>query len=670
MNTRDRAGENPLLENNAPYGAPAFDRIRVEHFEPAIERAIERAREEVNRVANAPGVATFENTIEALEKSGEMLERVASIFFNLNAAATSDEMQEVARRVAPALAAFQHEVHANRALFARVKQARENVTGEMSPEQRALLERTWRAFIEGGANIEGPGRERFKEIVIELSRLSLDFERMVLADTNAFALHVTDEARLSGLPDGARDAAAAAAAGRGLDGWLFTLHEPVYVPFMKYADDRAAREEMYRARSSRGMKGDENDTREVIRKITATRLEKARLLGHDNHAARVLVDRMAGSPATVNRFIDELLTPAREAAERELREVAASAGGDLQAWDWSYHANKLKRQRFAIDDEMTRPYFQLERVQAGIFDLARRLYGVTFRPVDVPLYHEETRCFEALDGDDFLALLYLDYFPRENKGGGAWMTCFREQAGATRPLVSIVMNLPRPAGGKPSLLSFDEVTTFLHEFGHALHAMLSRCAYASTSGTNVYRDFVELPSQVMENWALEKEWLDTWAAHHETGEKIPGELVEKIRLSSRFASGYACCRQLGLAMIDMAWHSITTPVTGPVEDFERRAAARAALLPPVEGTSVSPAFTHVFSGGYAAGYYGYKWAEVLDADAFSLFKRDGIFNPATAAAFREHVLEKGGSEHPMTLYKRFRGAEPSITPLLEREGWQ
>jgi peptidyl-dipeptidase Dcp len=653
-----------------PYQAPAFDKIRVEHFEPAFEAAIALARAEVERVANATEEATFENTIVALERSGELLESVSAIFFNLNSAATSERMQEVACRVSPALAAFRHEVHANRALFARVKQVHDG-PAPGGAEERALLERTWRSFINGGANVEGPARERLKEIAVELSRLSLRFERLVLADTNAFTLHVTDEAGLSGLPGGARAAAEEEAAARGLEGWIFTLHEPSYAPFMKYADDAAAREKMYRARASRGARGNENDTAEVIRQITALRLEKARVLGHDSHAARVLVDRMAGSPGTVNRFIDELLSPALAVAREELREVSASASAELQAWDWSYYANKLKRERFAIDDEMTRPYFQLERVQAGIFDLARRLHGITFHASPVPVYHDEVRCFEARAADgSFLALLYLDYFPRENKEGGAWMTNFREQAGERRPLVSIVMNLTRPAGGKPALLSFDEVTTFLHEFGHALHAMLSRCAYVSTSGTNVYRDFVELPSQIMENWALEKEWLDTWAAHHETGACIPRELVENIRRSSRFASGYACCRQLGLAMIDMAWHTITRPVTGSIVDFERRASRRVALFPPVPGTSVSAAFTHVFSGGYAAGYYGYKWAEVLDADAFSLFKRRGIFDEATATAFREHILEKGASEHPMTLYKRFRGAEPSVDALLEREGWR
>ncbi|MDR1274216.1 MAG: M3 family metallopeptidase [Odoribacteraceae bacterium] len=665
---------NPLLADfDAPREAPPFDKIRTEHYEPAFEAAIHAARQEVGRVAASAAPPTFENTIVALERSGERLERVASIFFNLNAALTGERMQEIARRVSPALATFRHEVHANQALFARVKRVRDD-TPPLNDGQRALLEKTWRGFVNGGAGLDEAGRERFKEIAIELSRLSLDFDSKVLADTNAFTLHVTDEAGLAGLPAGAREAAAMEAARRALPGWIFTLHAPSYVPFMKYADDRAAREKMYRAHASRGFRENENNTVEVVKRVVALRLELARLMGHENYAAYALSDRMARDPATVNRFLAALHAPYRAAADREAAAVFAHAArdgaGDARPWDWSYHANKLRRELYDLDDEMLRPYFQLERVQAGIFDLARRLYGITFREAPaIPRYHEEASCFEVFDADgSFLSLLYLDYFPRESKEGGAWMTNFREQAGAARPQVSLVMNFTRPTATLPSLLALDEVNTFLHEFGHALHGMLSRCEYASISGTNVYRDFVELPSQIMENWLLEKEWLDTWAVHHETGEHLPGELVEKIRRASRFLSGYAGNRQLSFGMLDMAWHSVTRPVDEPLPDFEARALAPTGLFPPVEGTAVSTAFTHVFSGGYAAGYYGYKWAEVLDADAFSLFKCAGIFDRATAAAFREHVLERGASAHPMTLYKRFRGAEPTIDALLEREG--
>jgi peptidyl-dipeptidase Dcp len=666
---------NPLLAGfDTPFEAPPFDRIRVEHYEPAFAVAIAEARQEVERVAGNPEPPTFENTIVALERAGERLERVSSIFFNLNSAATSERMQEVAQRVAPLLAAFHHEVHANRPLFERVKRVH---AGDPPPGagQRALLEKTWRGFVDGGAALEGAARERFKEIVVELSRLELEFDRRVLADTNAFTLHVTDEAELSGLPEGARESAALAAARAGVEGWIFTLHAPDYLPFMKHADNRALRERMYRARASRGFRDNGNNTVEVIRAITSLRLELARIMGHEHYAAYALSNRMAGDTATVFRFIDELHARSRVAAGREAREVAAFAARsgqreELQRWDWSYHAARLKRELYDLDDEMTRPYFPLERVQAGIFDLARRLHGITFHAAPgVPLYHEEARVYEARDAAGaFLALLYLDYFPRENKEGGAWMTTFRDQAGERRPLVSLVMNFTRPSATRPSLLAFDEVTTFLHEFGHALHGMLSRCDHASISGTNVYRDFVELPSQIMENWAFESEWLETWAVHHETGERLPAALVEKIRRSSNFLGGYACNRQLAFAMLDMAWHTITRPVDEPLADFEARATARAALFPPVEGTAFSPAFTHIFGGGYAAGYYGYKWAEVLDADAFSLFKQNGIFDPATAASFRENILERGGSEHPMILYKRFRGAEPSIDALLEREG--
>ena len=674
METTVIAGSNPLAEiNRNEHGAPAFDRVRAEHFEPAFDAAIEIAREEVARVAGATESPTFENTVEALERCGEMLEGVSSVFFSLNAACTGEEMQEVARRVAPRLAAFQHEVYANTRLFERVRSARES-DPPATADARALLDKTWRAFVNGGALLEGEARERFKGIAMELSRLSLEFERKVLAETNNFMFHATDEAALSGIPEGARAMAAEEAARRGLSGWVFTLHEPSYAPFMMYADDRAAREYMYRGRASRGARCNEHDTRDTIKQISALRLEKARLLGYKSHAERVLAERMAGNPEAVRQFISQLLVPARAAAERELRDVVALARregftGALQAWDWGYYSNKLRKERFAIDDEMTRPYFSLERAQEGIFELARRLYGIAFRPSSAPLYHEEVTCFEVVDSDEqFLGLLYLDYFPRENKEGGAWMTCFREQAGARRPLVSMVMNFTRPAGGKPALLTLGEVKTLLHEFGHALHALLSRCAYASISGTNVYRDFVELPSQLLENWAAEKEWLDSWAAHYETGERIPASLVEAIRRSSNFANGYACCRQLGFSALDMAWHAIEQEATD-IDTLEREALQAFTLLPPVDGASISASFKHIFSGGYAAGYYGYKWAEVLDADAFSMFKQNGIFDPATASAFRAHVLERGASEHPMTLYKRFRGSSPTIFALLEREGW-
>ncbi|MDR1414730.1 MAG: M3 family metallopeptidase [Odoribacteraceae bacterium] len=670
MTATGRAGGNPLLEE---FEFPPFDRIEVEHYQPAFEAAIVEARREIEQVVENAEAPTFENTIAALDRCGRRLERVASIFSNLNSAATNDRMQEVARRVAPLLAAFRHEVHANGELFARIEEARE-ATPPGDEERRALAEKTRRDFVSGGAHLDEAARGRLREIVIELASLAIEFSERVLGDTNEFVHHVRDEAGLAGLPAGAREAAAMEARRRGEEGWMFTLHAPSYFAFMKYADDRAGRERMFRARASRGFRGNGNDTGEVVKRITSLRLELARLTGFGCHAERVLRDRMAGTPDVVNRFIDELSGHYRPAAKREAAEVFALAAREgttePRPWDWSYFSNKLGAELHGADDEVLKPYFQLERVEEGIFDLARRLYGISFaEATGVPRYHEEVRCFKVFDADGGeLSLLFLDYFPRQGKEGGAWMTTFREQATGCRPQVSLVMNFTRPTETLPSLLTLDEVTTFLHEFGHALHGMLSRCAYASISGTNVCRDFVELPSQIMEYWVLEKEWLDTWAVHYLTGERIPAGLVERIERAGRFLAGYAGDRQLGLGMLDMAWHSITTPVEEGLPEFERRAMARSGVFPPVEGASVSTAFTHLFSGGYAAGYYGYKWAEVLAADAFSLFRGRGIFDRDTAAAFRREVLERGASAPPDVLYRRFRGAAPSVNALLEREG--
>ncbi|KIO45012.1 peptidase M3 [Sanguibacteroides justesenii] len=676
-----KSDQNPLLTAfDTPHQTPPFDKIKAEHYEPAFDIAIEDAKKEVARIAASKETPTFENTIVALDNTGERLEYISSIFFNLNSAMTDSLMQDIAQKVSPKLTAYGHEIYMNQELFNRVKQVYEQKEKQnLNPEQHALLEKTWKAFIKGGANLEGADKERFKEVSIELSKLSLTFDKNELAETNAFELHVTTEEDLSGLPEGVKEMAAITAKQKGKEGWIFTLHYPSFAPFMKYADNRKLREQMYRANSSRGYHDNEYNNEEIIKKITALRLELAQIMGYKNYAEYALTDRMANTPEIVNNFIEELHKASHPASLRDKKEVeeyARKAGlkGELQRWDWAYYSNKLMQEKYALDDEMLKPYFKLENVQSGIFDLANQLYGITFREVhNIPLYHKEVKTFEVYDTDStYLGVLYLDFFPRESKGGGAWMTEFRGQkikdGKDSRPLISMVMNFTKPTETKPSLLSFNEVTTFLHEFGHAMHGMLSKCTYGSTSGTNVYRDFVELPSQIMENWALEKEWLDTWAVHYQTGERLPQEYIDKIKKSANFQSGYASDRQLSFAMVDMAWHTITQPVTEPLIEFENRAMGRTEIMPAVKGSAFSTAFGHIFAGGYAAGYYGYKWAEVLDADAFSVFKKNGIFDKKTATSFRKNILEKGGSENPMILYKRFRGQEPTVDALLERSG--
>ena len=676
-----KSDHNPLLTAfDTPHQTPPFDKIKAEHYEPAFDIAIEDAKKEVARIAASKETPTFENTIVALDNTGERLEYISSIFFNLNSAMTDSLMQDIAQKVSPKLTAYGHEIYMNQELFNRVKQVYEQKEKQnLNPEQHALLEKTWKAFIKGGANLEGADKERFKEVSIELSKLSLTFDKNELAETNAFELHVTTEEDLSGLPEGVKEMAAITAKQKGKEGWIFTLHYPSFAPFMKYADNRKLREQMYRANSSRGYHDNEYNNEEIIKKITALRLELAQIMGYKNYAEYALTDRMANTPEIVNNFIEELHKASHPASLRDKKEVeeyARKAGlkGELQRWDWAYYSNKLMQEKYALDDEMLKPYFKLENVQSGIFDLANQLYGITFREVhNIPLYHKEVKTFEVYDTDStYLGVLYLDFFPRESKGGGAWMTEFRGQkikdGKDSRPLISMVMNFTKPTETKPSLLSFNEVTTFLHEFGHAMHGMLSKCTYGSTSGTNVYRDFVELPSQIMENWALEKEWLDTWAVHYQTGERLPQEYIDKIKKSANFQSGYASDRQLSFAMVDMAWHTITQPVTEPLIEFENRAMGRTEIMPAVKGSAFSTAFGHIFAGGYAAGYYGYKWAEVLDADAFSVFKKNGIFDKKTATSFRKNILEKGGSENPMILYKRFRGQEPTVDALLERSG--
>ncbi|RUT79841.1 M3 family metallopeptidase [Ancylomarina longa] len=671
---------NPLLEDfNTLYESVPFEKIKLEHYMPAFEKSIEVARKEIDQITENTSEPDFENTIEALEYSGYRLDRVASVFFNLNHANTTDEMQSLAREVSPMLTEFSNDIIMNEKLFARVKVVyAKKETLNLNTEQEKLLDDRYKAFVRSGANLEKEEKEKIRKISKELSQLTLQFGENVLAATNAFELHLTEKSDIAGLPEGILEAAATLAKEKDKKGWLFTLQFPSYVPFMQYADKRELREKMFKAYSSRCF-NDEFDNQSILKRIVELRLEKVRLFGYNTYADFVLEERMAKSSENVLNFLNELLDASMPKAKEEFKELqnyakTLGADFDLQRWDWAYYAEKLKTEKFDINDEITRPYFELQKVKKGVFSLASKLYGIQFKSnPNLSKYHEEVETFEVFDSNNkFLALFYADFHPRSSKQGGAWMTSYvdqyRENGMDHRPHISIVCNFTRPTESKPSLLTFNEVTTFLHEFGHALHGMLSRCTYSSLSGTNVYRDFVELPSQFMENFAFQKEWLDEVAEHYKTGEKIPAELVQKIIDSSNFLSGYGFVRQISFGLNDMSWHSVSEPVMDSVESFESSAMNATELFNRVETSCMSTAFSHIFAGGYAAGYYGYKWAEVLDADAFEAFKINGIYNKATADAFRINILEKGGSEHPMTLYLKFRGKEPSIDPLLVRSG--
>ena len=672
---------NSLLGSySTPCDTVPFDQIKHEDFLPAFEEAFRIGREEIAAITDNHEVPTFKNTIAALDSSGELLNRVSSILFNLNSAETDDRLQGLAREISPKLSEFSNDITLNTALFARVKEVYELADKSvMTAEEQMLLDKTYKQFVRSGANLLDEKKIEFREVTKELAELTVKFGENVLAETNAFTLHITETGDLSGLPEDVIHEAAEEAKSRELEGWVFTLQFPSFVPFMKYAQNRELRKQMAIAYNSRGLHNNEHDNKEVILRITTLRLKLANLLGYETFADFVLSERMAESTLKVQKFLKELLTASLPAARNEVQEVQeyADRNGaqfDLQSWDWSYYSEKLKKEKYNVDDEVTRPYFSLENVQNGVFDLANRLYGLTFsRNRDIPVYHADVVAFEVFDENkDFLAILYMDFFPRKGKRQGAWMTEYIEQHVKgdkdIRPHVSLVFNFTKPGKEKPSLLTYNEVRTLLHEFGHALHGMLSRVNYSSLSGTSVYRDFVELPSQLLENWAEQPEWLDGVAAHYKTGEKMPVEILNSILESKNFLEGYASVRQISFGLTDMAWHSLRNPFGGDIIAFEKKAMEPTQLLPPVEGTAMSPSFGHIFAGGYAAGYYGYKWAEVLDADAFSLFKAKGIYDKTVAASFRENILSKGGTEHPMRLYMKFRGHEPSIEPLLERSG--
>lgn len=669
---------NPLLAAwETPYATPPFSAIEPSHYEPAFDAAIACARAEIAAIVDNPRKPTFGNTIVALERQGELLARIEGVFYNLLSAETSDEMERIALAVQPKLTALGNDIALDPALFARVKAVYEH-PGRLDAEQRMLLEKTYKSFARNGAALSDADKELYRQYTSELAELTLRFGQNALAATNAFALDITDPKQVAELPAFVREGMAADAKARGRKGWTVTLQAPSYVPFLTYSSDRALKERLWRASNARAL-GGEHDNTEVLKRIAALRLKIARLLGYDCYADYVLEERMAESTATVQSFLSELLDATKRAADADYRTVAdyaASHGlrGELMPWDWAYWSERYKDEKYSLSDEVVKPYFKLENVIRGVFLLAEKLYGLTFTPDPaIEVYHPDVKAYDVADADGrFLAVLYLDFFPRASKRAGAWMTEFRgtrcDERGETRPLVSLVMNFTKPTGTMPSLLTFDEVETFLHEFGHALHGMLAEGRYESLTGTNVYRDFVELPSQIMENWATEKEFLDLWAVHYETGEPMPAEIVDRIVAAQNYLAAYANVRQLSFGLTDMAWHTLTEPYEGDVVAFEQRSMAPTQVLPAVEGTAMAPSFTHIFSGGYAAGYYGYKWAEVLEADAFSLFKERGIFDREVSESFRRNVLSRGGTEHPMELYVRFRGHKPETRALIEKMG--
>ncbi|MBK6266141.1 M3 family metallopeptidase [Marivirga sp. S37H4] len=677
--------DNPLLKSyNTPHQTPPFDKIKSEHFMPAIEEAIKEAKQEIEDIASQSAAPTFENTLEAMEFAGKKLSSVTSILFNLNSAETNKKIQEVAREASPILSEFSNDIWQNADLFERVKvvyQQKDQLA--LDKEQEMLLTKTYKSFIRNGADLNEKDKARFKEITKTLSQLSLTFGENVLAETNDYELVISDKKDLSGLPDSAIRQAANTAKGKDKEGkWVFTLQAPSFVPFMENADNRSLREQLYKAYMSKANKNDERDNKAVIQEIVNLRSEKVSLLGYDSYADYVLEERMAESKDKVQAFLDDLLQQSLPKAKEEVAEITAFVKElgediDLQRWDWGYYSEKLKKKKYAIDDELLRPYFKLENVLDGVFQSAEKLYDIRFKEVkNIPVYHEDVTTYEvSTNSGEHVAIFYADFHPREGKRGGAWMTTYRDQYRKNgediRPLVSNVCNFTPSSPGNPSLLTFNEVTTLFHEFGHALHAMLGNSRYGSLSGANVYWDFVELPSQIFENWCYEKECLDLFARHYETGEKIPQEYVEKIKASSTYHEAYATVRQVSLALLDLAYFSLDREAAQNIKDvadFEEKAMAKTDLFPKVEGTLMSTQFGHIFSGGYASGYYSYKWAEVLDADAFSLFKEKGIFNKEVAQSFKDNILSKGGSEHPMELYKRFRGREPKIEALLERAG--
>ena len=710
--------DNPFFTKHykTPHETPPFHEIQLEDYEPAMLEGIRQDEAFIQKIVDNPEPPTFDNTI-AVTSPDDLLERVTKVFYNLLSAETNDEMEALAQKMAPILTEHANNMLFKKGYFQRVKavydqyhpaEEESRKSGEtvendgtadgkstprpLTAEEQTLLEKAYEGFVRAGAALDEEHQARLREINNEMALLTLQFSQNNLKETNAYELHLTDEADIAGLPDSAREAAALAAREHGKEGWLFTLHAPSYGPFVTYADNRELRRQMYMAKNTICIQANEQNNEQIVHRIVNLRQERAKLLGYKTYADFVLKERMAESAANVYDLLDKLLDAYMEPARKELEEIQAKArqseGDDfeLQPWDFSYYGHKLKMERYNIDAEMLRPYLELARVKEGVFGLATRLYGITFREnPDIPVYHPDVTAYEVLDEDgSFLAVLYCDFFPRKGKQAGAWMTSYKDQwIGPeddsptpndpstwknSRPQVSLVMNFTKPTDTKPALLTLGEVETFLHEFGHALHGIFANTRFASLSGTNVYWDFVELPSQIMENWAVEPEFLNTFARHYETGEPIPQELIDRIQQSRNFNVAYACIRQVSFGLLDMAFYTLAQPFEADLQEFEQQAWKRAMLFHHIPGTCMTVQFGHIMSGGYAAGYYSYKWAEVLDADAFSVFKQAGIFDRTTAQRFRDCILSRGGTEHPMTLYRRFRGQEPTIDALLKRNG--
>ncbi|MCL1625440.1 M3 family metallopeptidase [Bacteroides caecicola] len=675
--------QNPFLHTyHTPHQTTPFNLIQLSDYESAIREGMRIEDEEIKAITDNPEPPTFSNTVLALERAGQLLDRVTTVLFNLMSAETCDEMEAIAEKMMPELSEHSNNISLNEKLFERIKcvyTQRESLN--LTPEERRLLEKTYDGFIRNGANLSDADKETFRKLSMELSTLTLRFSQNHLKETNKYELVLTSEAELEGLPESIIEAAAHTAKEKGKEGWIITLQAPSYVPFMKYSSNRNLRKELYMAYNTQCTHRDELDNTDIVKQLVNLRMELAQLLGFTDYADYVLRKRMAENSEHVYQLLNQLLDAYTPTAHKEVAEIEALAqemeGKDfrLMPWDFSYYAEKLKNKKFNLDEEALRPYFELSKVKEGVFGLATRLYGITFREnKDIPVYHPDVQAYEVFDKDgSYLAVLYTDFHPRAGKRSGAWMTEYKEQwidenGNNSRPHVSVTMNFTKPTAEKPALLTFSEVTTFLHEFGHALHGMFANTHFQSMSGTNVYWDFVELPSQIMENFAVEKDFLNTFARHYQTNEPIPEELVKRIVDASNFNVAYACLRQVSFGLLDMAWYTRRTAFDGDVKEYEKASWTRAQILPQIDETCMSVQFGHIMSGGYSAGYYSYKWAEVLDADAFSVFKEKGIFNTEVAQSFRDNILSKGGTEHPMTLYKRFRGQEPTIDALLIRNG--
>ena len=675
-------GENPFFaEYTTPFGVPPFDQIKFEHYKPALLQGMEEGRKEIEAIVVNPDAPTFENTIVALDQSGELLTKVMYAFGGQSSVNTTDEIQELERELYPLLSKHSDDISLNPKLFARVKSVYENQASfHLDKEQKKLLEETYKSFVRGGANLPEDKQAKLRELNEKISMLQLTFGQNTLKETNAFQLVIDNKEDLSGLPEDVIVKAAQTAQENGLDGkWVFTLHNPSVMPFLQYADKRDLREKIFKAYTNRGNNNNENDNKEVVKQLVTARLEKARLMGYEDYAAFVLEENMAKNEKNVYDLLDKIWPSALAKAKEELADINAEIkkeGGNYEAegWDWRYYFEKAKKAKYNLDENEMRPYFELGHVREGIFYVANKLYGITFtQRTDLPVPHPDALAFEVKEANgDHIGILYMDFHPRESKRSGAWMNSYRKQSALGKkvtPIITNVCNFTKPTGDVPALLSFDEAQTLFHEFGHALHGLLSQCTYNKVSGTSVPRDFVELPSQIMENWAADPEVLKVYARHYKTGEPIPQELIDKLENSGHFNQGFVTTEFMSAALLDMAYHTRNT--TDPVNpnEFEKATLEKIGLIPEITVRYRSTYFQHIFAGGYSSGYYAYTWAEVLDADAFEAFKETGnIFNPEKAKAFRENILSKGGSEDAMTLYQKFRGQEPSIDPLLKRKG--